>query len=99
MEFIVHNQIENRLGHCPGTYRSMTDVVEGNKVMRMLLRIIVSLAAGLVGAAAAFGLVALVFYVTKIDPGIGGGLIAIAAAIVALPVVGGFVFSRLSPRR
>lgn len=34
-----------------------------------------------------------------IDPGIGGGLIAIAAAIVALPPVGGFVFSRLSQRK
>jgi hypothetical protein len=64
--------------------------------VQILLRIGISLIAGLIGSIAAFSLVALVYHVTETDPGIGGGLIAIAAAIVALPIVGGCVFAGLS---
>jgi hypothetical protein len=50
----------------------------------------------MIGAVLAAALVALGYHATKTDPGIGGGLIAIGAAIVALPAVGVVVFVWLS---
>lgn len=67
--------------------------------MHVLLRILISVAAGVLGAIAAIAVVMLVFWVTGLDSGIGGGLIAVVSAAAALPLCGGFVFLRLSRHR
>ncbi len=64
--------------------------------MHVLLRILFSVVVGVVGGIAAFGIVAVVYWLTGMDPGIGGGLIAMAAAAVALPLCGRLAFLRLS---
>lgn len=64
--------------------------------MHLLIRLSLAIGAGMIGAVLAAALVALGYHATKTDPGIGGGLIAIGAAIVALPAVGVVVFVWLS---
>lgn len=67
--------------------------------MHVLLRILISVVAGVLGGITATGVVMLVYWVTGMDPGIGGGLIAVLAAAAAMPLCSGFVFLRLSRHR
>lgn len=66
--------------------------------MRMLVRLTISLLAALCGATLGFGAVALVFALLRQDAGIGGGLLALLAALIGAAVGAITTFRQLGTR-
>ncbi len=73
-------------------------LVQGQAKLSLWLRLVIALVAGVAAAGVGFGMVALVFLVTRHDPGIGGGLIALGMGIVSALVAAMSTFLRLSSR-
>ena len=71
----------------------------GLMAMHWTLRLVVACIAGVAAGAAAYWLVGyiLIYGLGRNDPGVGGGLIGVAAGLVATIAVGGAVY-RILPR-
>lgn len=66
--------------------------------MNAMSRWLITLAAGFGGGVVGFGVVVLFFAASGLDPGIGGGLLAVVAAIVVGLVASIVTFGRIRPR-
>lgn len=71
---------------------------EMSRTMPMPARLIISLLGALCGAALGFGGVILLFALVRQDTGIGGGLLALLAALVGAAVAAITTFRRLGTR-
>ena len=63
--------------------------------MHLAIRLVATLLAAVLGAFLGFGAVALIFLVLGLDPGIGGGLIALLAGITGGIAAAVWTFFRL----
>jgi hypothetical protein len=66
--------------------------------MSIVSRLLGSLLAAIVGFGIGFGLVALLFFSVQLDPGIGGGLIALLAGIIGGITTACWTFVRLGQK-
>lgn len=65
--------------------------------MHIVIRLLITLLAAVLGLVLGFGAVALVLLVLHIDAGIGGGLIALLAGTISGIATAVWTFNRLGP--